>query len=107
MGRPQWGGDVRAICLELAVRGPFIHQSRALMAAELAQSSYSFHFWEHFFLPFARYHEIAILNPAVLLRLDGLAAMVSKKYSQKWNERARTAPFLSPTRCSNQCGLEY
>lgn len=76
------GGDVRAICPELAVRGPFIHQSRALMAAELARARHSFHFWEHF-LPFARYHVIAFLNPAVLLRLDRLAAMVSKRYSQK------------------------
>ncbi|SCI05477.1 Uncharacterised protein [uncultured Collinsella sp.] len=38
------------------------------------------------FLLFARYRVIAFLNPAVLLRLDGLAAMVSKRYSQKWNE---------------------
>lgn len=38
------------------------------------------------FLLFALYHVIAILNPAVLLRLDGLAVMVSKRYSQKWNE---------------------
>ena len=49
MGWPQWGGGVRAICPELAVRGPFIRQSRALMAAELARASYSFHFWEHLF----------------------------------------------------------
>lgn len=82
MGRPQWGGGVRAICPELAVRGPFIRQSRALMAAELARASYSFHFWEHLLL-FARYHVIAFLNPAILLRLDGLAAMVSIRYSQK------------------------
>lgn len=38
------------------------------------------------FLLFVRYHVIAVLSPAVLLRLDGLAAMVSKRYSQKWNE---------------------
>lgn len=49
MEQPQWGGGVRAICPELAVRGPFIRQSRAFMAAELAWASYSFHFWEHLF----------------------------------------------------------
>ncbi len=82
---------------------PVYSSIACFMAAELARSSYSFHFWEYLFLLFARYHVIAFLNPAVLLRLDRLAAMVSKRYSQKWNNFLGLGAACLPPRARFAC----